>query len=150
MRRFATALALSLALFGVARAQGVTKPTPARPASLWSAQPGALGGSLRTGGYYQLEAPFRFTKMSFDISTASGGGAGNTVLTVTDGTNTCTFTLACATSQSLGVYSAAATNGAGTGCVYAAGAVISSTVTTAGCTTTQPTPRIIVFTGYWQ
>lgn len=98
-----------------------------------------------------LPSAFKFTKVDGMISGASGGGGGSSVITLSDGTNTCTATLSCTTSVgSVGTstpYTVAA--GAGTGCSYAAGATVTATVTTAGCTTTQPT-IMTTFIGVWK
>lgn len=78
------------------------------------------------------------------VITASGGGAANVVITVTDGTNTCTATFACAGSgdaqlAGTGAKVVSVVDGAGTGCTYAPGARVLASVTTGGaCTTTQP------------
>ncbi len=108
----------------------------------------ALAAALAVGGYkghpdvaYQLKAA------SFRVSVGSTGGGTNSIVTVTDGTNTCTFTLPCTTSATAGVYRVAAANGAGTGCLYGYGAGITASVTTAGCTTTQPTVNSLVVVG---
>jgi len=126
---------------------------------------GATGTALATGscpatgtGCIASILPaqaFTFTAITAEASVASGGGAANTVITCTDATNTCTFTIPCNSAPPNGTSSAgpiriSAANGAGTGCVYAASASLTCSVTTAGCTTTQPTMHDIQFKGTWQ
>ncbi len=95
--------------------------------------------------------PVTITAVTGYVSVASGGGAANTVITITDGTNTCTATFACNTvTNTTGTKRVATVNGAGTGCVYAASAALSAYVSTAGCTTTQPTFRNIDIVGKQQ
>lgn len=98
---------------------------------------------------------FTVVGITSEASVASGGGAANTVITITDGTNTCTATIPCNQAPPAGTSAAgpiriATANGAGTGCVYAASATLTASVTTAGCTTSQPTLRNIDFLGKWQ
>lgn len=115
-----------------------------------------LGGYAMPGANSigATKRPFTFTALSGAITVASGGGAGTTVITLTDGTNTCTFTIPCnsappAGSNATGGIRIAATNGSGTGCVYPPGAIVTASVTTGTCTTTQPT-IFDTFEGYWQ
>lgn len=111
----------------------------------------ALAAALAVGGYKgHPDRPFTVKAASFRVSVAGGGGGGSTVVTVTDGTNTCLATLLCTTSAAAGVYRVATTNGAGTGCSYAKGAGITASVTTAGCTTTQPTVNSLLVLGRWE
>lgn len=106
---------------------------------LWSAWPNAaMASSTKTGGFVTGPAT-TLTRATVNVTSAGGGGAGNTTITVTDGTNTCTFTFLCTVTNATGAFSIAAVNGSGTGCVYAAGAALSASVTTGSCTTTQPT-----------
>jgi hypothetical protein len=78
-----------------------------------------------------LEQAFTIKKVKGRLKTA-GTGAGNYVGTITDGTNTCTFTLACTTAA--GAVNITVANGAGTGCVYASAANLTVSSTT-DCTT---------------
>lgn len=135
----------------VAFGGGVQRVLPADPErTLWSFTV-ALSSSADLGGYkLPTERGFTIEGVTIKVSTLSGGGAGNTVITITDGTNTCTATFTCATTQAAGPHRAVMANGAGTGCAYPAGAAISASVTTAGCTTTQPTARTIEFVGDWR
>lgn len=119
----------------------------------------ATGACPATGtgcaGHLLPAQAFTVTGITGFASVASGGGAANTVLTVTDGTNTCTVTIPCnsappAGTSTAGLVRVAAANGAGTGCVYAASAALTVSITTAGCTTTQPTLRNIDLVGKWQ
>jgi hypothetical protein len=115
-----------------------------------------LGGYALPGanGVGPVKRPFTFVALTGAVTVASGGGAGTTVITLTDGTNTCTFTIPCnsappAGSNAQGGIRIAAVNGSGTGCVYPPGAVVTASVTTGTCTTTQPT-IFDQFEGWWQ
>lgn len=65
-----------------------------------------------------------------EMNVASNTGTGSVVVTITDGTNTCTATFACGSGP--GVKSATVANGAGNGCSYAAGVSLTGSITT-GC-----------------
>jgi hypothetical protein len=147
-------LVVMLAGAGVAGAQPMTRPVPEREQVIWSTWPvAALAASSDVGGIcLPASEGARLTAMSIRVTGASGGGAGDTVLTATDGTNTCTFTFPCTsaaggTGTNPRTLRAAGVNAAGTGCTYARGACIAATVTTAGCTTTQPTLRTLAVQG---
>ncbi len=121
----------------------------------WFNAAAATGSCPATGtgcaGHTVGAHPVIITAVTGYVSVVGGGGAGNTVLTITDGTNTCTATFACASvTNSTGTKRVATANGAGTGCVYAANAALSAYVSTAGCTTTQPTFRNIDIVGKQQ
>ncbi len=131
------------------------------PEALFGISQVTLANATKLGGYAlpgvnSVGTSKAFTFMAFTgaVTVASGGGAANTVITTTDGTNTCTFTIPCnsntpAGSQNTGGLRISAVNGSGSGCVYPAGANITASVTTAGCTTTQPT-ILAQFEGTWQ
>jgi hypothetical protein len=140
-----TLLALAL-LLPLAASAGVTRSRPASPVSLFSRS--AALAAIFLGGA-KLDRPVTVSRVQGIVINggSSGGGAGNTVITFTDGTNTCTATIACsASSAAAGTFLAATVaNGAGTGCQYAAEATITASVTTAGCTTTQPTLNLNAF-----
>ena len=95
---------------------------------------GAVLPVIATGifGAAVLDQAFTLKKAKGRIRTAGTGG-GNYVATVTDATNTCTFTFACTAGVNTTV-DVTATNGAGTGCVYASGASLTISSTT-DCTT---------------
>lgn len=128
--------------------------------SSWYFNAAAATGSCPATGTgcigHQLPAQaFTVTGITGFASVASGGGAANTVITVTDGTNTCTVTIPCnvappAGTSTAGLVRIAGVNGAGTGCVYAASASLTYSVTTAGCTATQPTFKNLDLLGKWQ
>lgn len=108
----------------------------------------AMAGATKTGGFVVGSAATTLTRASFNVTSASGGGAAaNTVITATDGTNTCTFSLPCTTSNATGAFSVAGVNGSGTGCAFAASAALTASVTTAGCATTQPTVSTLTILG---
>lgn len=101
---------------------------------------GIGAGNLLTAGVnysgFKMAQAWTLTHLSINVTTASSATAANTVLTSTDGTNTCTFTFACNTvTNTTGVKDVAGVNGAGTGCVYAAAASVTWSVTTQGCAT---------------
>jgi len=80
------------------------------------------------------------------VSVVSGGGAANTTIRVSDGSNNCDCNLACNTvTNSTGAKRATCT---GT-CTFAPGALLTVNVQTAGCTTTQPTLRNVDIVGKW-
>jgi hypothetical protein len=125
----------------------------------WLNAAAATGSCPATGtgcvGHVLPAQAFTVTAITGYASVASGGGAANTVMTLTDGTNTCTVTIPCNTpppagTSTAGLVRVSAVNGAGTGCVYAASAAITASVTTAGCTTTQPTFKNLDIVGKWQ
>jgi hypothetical protein len=128
--------------------------------STWYFNAAAATGSCPATGTgcigHRLPAQaFTVTGITGFASVASGGGAANTVITVTDGTNTCTVTIPCnsappAGTSAAGLVRVAGVNGAGTGCVYAANASLTYSVTTAGCTATQPTFKNLDLVGKWQ
>lgn len=109
----------------------------------------ALSSSVQLGGRKFTGTGYVLTNISVRVPSgyASGGGAGNTVITATDGSNTCTFAIPCSVSQSSGVYTVAGANGSGTGCAYGGTAGVAASVTTAGCTTTQPSFNALLFLG---
>jgi hypothetical protein len=131
------------------------------PEALFGISQVALANTTKLGGYCLPGAnsvgtarAFTITAFNGGVTSASGGGAANTVITLTDGTNVCTATIPCnsappAGSSSTGGIRIAGVNGAGTGCVYPSSACITGSVTTAGCTTTQPT-ILGQFEGTWQ
>jgi hypothetical protein len=85
---------------------------------------------------YKLPQAWTVTHVSLNVTTASTATVANTVLTITDGTNTCTATFACNTvTNTTGVKDVAVANGAGAGCVYAAASLVTISVTTQGCAT---------------
>lgn len=99
-------------------------------------------------GNYNLPATegFRVTQVSTRVNIASGGGAGNTVVRISDGIQDCDATLTCAASQTTGnkQFTLSGT------CFFSPGALLQATVVTAGCTTTQPSVVMLVVAGYWQ
>lgn len=99
----------------------------------------SAGTLLATGTNYsgfKVPQAWTITDTSMNVTTASTATAANTVITYTDGTNTCTATFACNTvTNTTGAKAGVIANGAGTGCVYAANALITFSVTTQGCAT---------------
>jgi hypothetical protein len=136
---------LALAAIAASAHANVQGPRPLPLVLLWS-RAMALSSVFIGGG--KVPHPVTIARVQGLIINggSSGGGAGNSVLTITDGTNTCTATFACtATAAAAGTFvEATIANGAGTGCRYAANASLTSSVTTAGCTTTQPTLNLQV------
>lgn len=92
--------------------------------------------SVFTYGGGKLPAhAFTVTAVKFNVRTAGSGGSTNVTFQTTDGTNTCNCTYAC--NHATGADRAACANGAGTGCVYAASAVLQYKFTGVGdCATT--------------
>jgi hypothetical protein len=95
---------------------------------------------------------FTVTRADAGLNANSGGGAGNTVCTLTDGTNTCTLTWTCAATETgaVKVVSATLAGTAGSGCTFPAGAGVRLASTTAGCTTTQPNFGLMGVYGVWR
>lgn len=141
---FAAILLPSLAL-----AQAVVKPwTPGDDLLCASHRNGTLasGGAL-CGVRLPPARSFELQSLSiWTIAPAGGGGAGSSVIRFTDGTNNCDFTLACSASSTPSTFRL---TGAGA-CTFPAGASVTATVTTAGCTTTQPTMVNALALGRWR
>jgi hypothetical protein len=125
----------------------------------WLNAAAATGACPVTGtgcvGHVLPAQAFTVTGITGYASVASGGGAANTVITVTDGTNTCTVTIPCNSAppdgtSTAGLVRVSGVAGVGTGCVYAASAAITASITTAGCTATQPTFKNLDLVGKWQ
>jgi hypothetical protein len=117
----------------------VTVPTLATTVSEYSLYSARVAATFSAGtsvlGGWMLPQAHTVTRMTSRATTSVG--TGSAVFTASDGANTCTCTFACPLSATA-TTSYACTNGAGTGCSYAANASVSVTYTT-GCTTTQPT-----------
>jgi hypothetical protein len=127
---------------------GVRRSQPFPPQTLWSAA-ASLAGTNPVGGYSLAAGrTLLVSAVTGRVTTASGAGAGSTVVTLSDGTNTCTATLLCTASNSTASPAAIVgftiANGAGTGCRFVGPASIAATTSTAGCTTTQPTVQLSV------
>lgn len=106
----------------------------------------ALTASLNLGGRsLPASRGATITAIDMHVYTGGGGGAGTTVVRVTDGTNNCDATFACATTNAAGVPRVAPS---GT-CSFAAGAQLRMSVTATGCTSTQPSVTTISALGAW-
>lgn len=143
---FFAAVVAAVAFSFHASAGATRAPRIREAASIYSYPSTPLANGTGTGA--SVVAPdtsVRITGVSMWVVTASGGGAGNTVITITDGTNTCTATWTCVSTQATGVKRVIPVDGAGSGCVYPPNAAITTSVTTAGCTTTQPNARSMIF-----
>jgi hypothetical protein len=101
-----------------------------------------LGGHMLGAGQ-----GFSLNSVTLYVSSVGGGGAGSTIVRVTDGTNTCDTTFLCTTTNSTGVKRVNGTGTAGNGCLFAASAAITYSITASTCTTTQPTIKNIDFVG---
>lgn len=118
--------------------------------TLFSAYPNALLTAITMAGHALPAHAFTVTDVTMYVSVASSATVANTVWTISDGTNTCTATFACNTStNTTGTKTVATANGAGTGCVYAASAVLTLAVTTQGCATAATVKNVDVV-GKWQ
>ena len=146
------ALALSFLLLGVAYA-GAKKTASYPPENLlWTSYRNSglsNGGTL--GGRLLATRAFVVTAVNVSVASVGGGGAGTSVITITDGTNNCLVTMTCALSAANGRYRTGTTAGLtlSGACTFAPGADVRATVTTAGCTTTQPTVNNIDVLGIW-
>lgn len=120
----------------------LTVPTIATTISdfLMSSRSDTAGLAMTTGGAIlaTIVPAQSLTITRIVISIVAGAGTGSQVITFTDGTNTCTCTVACPYTTT----SISCVAGAGTGCVYAPGAISTGTVTTQ-CTGAQPSARSI-------
>lgn len=151
-------LSLLLLVPALAFGQGVSRVRPAPEVLLWttgSPSTNSMSSAQVLGGR-ALPASHAFViqHVGMRVVVVSGGGAGSSVVTLTDGTNTCTATFACTGSGltatgDAGAKRVATANGAGSGCAFPAGARITASVTTAGCTTTQPSFTNMDFIGNW-
>jgi hypothetical protein len=148
------ALAVFLALLGtVASATLVTSysaPLPRVVLFPVYGIAGLAGGTVLGSTSLPDSRGFTIQTAEIHVYGASGGGAGNTVLTWTDGTNSCTGTWACTATNSTGNKQGALAGTAGSGCTFPAAAVVSASVTTAGCTTTQPSVRNLLAWGVYR
>jgi hypothetical protein len=158
MRYVIAAVVALVALAGSTATAGVKRSVVAAPeTTIWTV-PGtsgslALASAAPLGGYtLPTGRGYTVTAITLVTAAASGGGAGNTVITLTDGTNTCTVTATCASTQPAAPVSLriAAAHGTGAGCAFPASASVTASVTTAGCTTTQPGIRYLSFVGNWR
>lgn len=119
------------------------------PHTLTSMQIGAAmaAGALNRGHVLPARA-FTVTFMTGFVSGASGGGAAQTTVRASDGTNNCDCNFACNTSTNT-TGSKRSTACSGT-CAFPANAALAFSVQTAGCTTTQPTFQNLDVEGNWQ
>ncbi len=118
------------------------------------AAPNGLLTVVALGGTVLGPKAFTITGVAPFVATQALSTAATTVFTISDGTNTCTATFTCdgtgvQSFQGAGPKRAATVNGAGTGCVYAASAAITLSVTTQGCTNAALVNNINVV-GKWQ
>lgn len=132
-----------------AQAQVYRDNQPGVEQILFNRSIGAASAAFSIGGRH-LPRAVRISRVEAFIVTISGAGAGNTVITITDGANTCTATMTCVASSSLGMSQMTLADGAGSGCSYATNADLTASVTTAGCTTTQPGINTLSFFGIWK
>lgn len=148
MRKIARFTVVALAVCAASAALASVTRAPVTPEIvLWTwSRNIALANGTDLGGIVLPADPATITAASMKVSIAGGGGGGTTVLTLSDGGgNTCTATFTCAATATPAVYRVAAANGTGNGCRFAPSAVVSGSVSTAGCTTTQPTAITITF-----
>ncbi len=120
----------------------------------FSVAPNALLAATALGGHIIGPKAFTVTGISPFVATQAVTTAASLVFTITDGTNTCTGTFTCdgtgiASLQGTGPKRVATANGAGTGCVYAASAALTLSVSTQGCGTA-PIVNNIDVVGKWQ
>jgi len=140
-------LALLFAMPTPAEAQGITRPFVQPETTLWSGwRNGATTGTALIGGHgLPSDRGFIVTAITMNVSTVGGGGAGTTVVRITDGTNNCDATFLCTATASLGVKRSAAT---GT-CSFPAGALLAGSFLSSTCTTTQPSINNADVVGKW-
>jgi hypothetical protein len=124
------------------------------PISLWGMPFGgaisAVGdGPASLGGFKLPAHAFTVTNISGWLSSDSGGGGGSSIITVTDGTNTCTFTWSCASSTGVAPTGFLLANPSGT-CAFAASASLVAQTVSSGCTGAQPAVTNFAIVGKWQ
>ena len=136
-------LVLAALVPSLALAQGVARPRAPREAILFTAQVNTAASAIN---YFAVVNPAPVTVRSVSIyqSSAGGGGAGSTVVRITDGTNNCDATFACSTTTGTNAALTASTTGA---CTFTRGAAILVGFSASSCTTSQPGIRSIVATG---
>ncbi len=120
----------------------------------FSVSPNALLAATALGGAIVGPQAFTVTGISPFVATQAVTTAATLIFTITDGTNTCTGTFTCdgtgiASLQGTGPKRVTTANGAGTGCVYAASAALTLSVSTQGCGTA-PIVNNITVVGKWQ
>ncbi len=120
----------------------------------FSVAPNALLAATTLGGAIIGPQAFTVTGISPFVATQAVTTAATLVFTISDGTNTCTGTFTCdgtgiASLQGTGPKRVTTANGAGTGCVYAASAALTLSVSTQGCGTA-PIVNNINVVGKWQ
>lgn len=147
MRKTALAFVLALAA-SAASAQGVQRAVPQREEVLIPAHIGAaVAASGNYGGGVQAD-PVTVQAITMRVSTGGGGGAGNVVVRVSDGTNNCDATFACTGTGVTQVGASGPKRAATTGaCTFAASALLTVSVPTAGCTSTQPAVQNLAVLG---
>ena len=95
--------------------------------------------SASTLGYHKDARAFTVTEIGIGVSGLSDGGTGNTVVQITDGTNTCQASYACNTvTTTAGAKSATVSASAGT-CTMAAATSSAVSIASSNCTYVQPT-----------
>jgi hypothetical protein len=109
----------------------------------------ATGAAL--GGHVLPARGFRVTAIVMQ-TTAAASGAGNVTLRVTDGTRNCDAAVSCVTAGGGGFGDAgpkrfAPTTGT---CDFPASALLTTSVVTSGCATTQPNVLITTPVGLWR
>jgi hypothetical protein len=126
-----------------ADAQGVAR---SRPAPEWPIVTAQNNGSVGTGAnvFAAAKTPTDrgvvITSVAMYVFTGGGGGAGTTVLHVTDGTSTCVATFLCTDTSGTGTKSGTLS---GT-CTFGANKWITIGVNASTCTTTQPSARNMI------
>lgn len=105
--------------------------------------------ALTYGGGTLPARALTVTNVSWNVRTAGSGGSTNNTFQISDGTNTCNCTMAC--NQSTGSKIASCSNGAGTGCVYAASAALTYAFSALGdCTVPMDVLGNMTVWGKWQ
>jgi len=109
---------------------GLAYTPSATPFTLDSVYVNTIPSVLTYGGGTLPAHAFTIQGIKFYVRTAGSAGSTSATFQVSDGTNTCNCSYAC--NQSTGGKRATCTNGAGTGCVYAANAVLTYGFTAVG------------------
>lgn len=104
---------------------------------------GVAAASATPYGSRKTARAFTVSGVTAIVSSVSGGGAGNTVFRISDGTNSCDATLTCAVSQAAVGSKELVLSGA---CGLAPG-TLTLVIQASGCTSTQPAIRTVTAVG---
>lgn len=152
------ALCVAVAVVGIVMApavcwaQGVARPIVAPEETLVPGWRGsAITASLNLGGYrLPPERGATVKAVTMHVYVVGGGGAGSTVIRITDGTNVCDASFSCSATDLTGTASAGAKRVSVSGaCSFPPGASLVMSVNATTCTSTQPSVTTVSAVGRW-